>query len=203
MTEYPYVCVRATVWSKQQMAHIPQKFEKVFTQDKVFTRDTRMIYIGIDPGLDGALAAIREDGSVIAIEDAPTLTVKGKKNKRHYDVGGMWRNLRIVVVAEGQRGVKIALENVHAMPGQGVSSMFSMGYGLGLWRGIIASLDLPLTMVEPVVWKRQMGLIGKDKAASVVLAQQRFPTADLRRKKDHGRADALLLALYLVEAKGK
>lgn len=175
----------------------PQKFEKAFVQRK------SMIFIGIDPGLDGALAAIQEDGSVIAVEDTPTLTVKGKKNKRHYNVSEMYRNLRITVAAEGQRGVRVALENVHAMPGQGVSSMFSMGYGLGLWRGIIAALDLPLTMVEPVVWKRQMGLIGKDKAASVVLAQQRFPTADLRRKKDHGRADALLLALYLMEAKGK
>ncbi len=154
-----------------------------------------MIYLGIDPGLDGAVAAINARGKLIRIDDAPTLTVKrGKGSKRVYLEGRM---VAILQQYSAKEVSMVALENVHAMPGQGVTSMFSMGIGFGLWRGILAALGLPVTHVAPTSWKRDMGIpTGADKGASIVCALQLFPGADLRRKKDHGRADALLIAEY-------
>jgi crossover junction endodeoxyribonuclease RuvC len=81
------------------------------------------------------------------------------------------------------------------MPGQGVRSMFTCGLGLGVWLGVLAALKLPYTRVRSSVWKRALGL-GKDKEQARLKAMQLFPTASLRHKKDHGRAEALLLAWY-------
>ena len=89
----------------------------------------------------------------------------------------------------------VVIEESQAMPGQGTRSMFTTGYGMGIWVGILATLELPYTSVRPSVWKRSLAL-GKDKEASRLRAMQLFPGADLRRKKDHGRAEALLLAYY-------
>ena len=79
------------------------------------------------------------------------------------------------------------------MPGQGTRSMFTVGLGYGLWLGILASLRIPYTPVRPAIWKRSMGL-SKDKEGARLRAMQLYPGADLRRKRDHGRAEALLLA---------
>ena len=81
------------------------------------------------------------------------------------------------------------------MPGQGVRSMFTCGYGYGLWLGILAALQMPYTPIRPVVWKKALGL-GKDKEAARLRAQQLFPSADLRLRKHHGRAESLLLPHY-------
>jgi crossover junction endodeoxyribonuclease RuvC len=150
-----------------------------------------MKFIGIDSGLDGAVA-ILPDGILI---DTPTLTVegKGKSKKREYNVGGM------VGVLRPYRVGGCALEKVHAMPGQGVTSMFSMGVGVGLWRGILTSLLVRFEQPTPQRWQKEMlDGMGKGKDASRLRAIQLFPhLADqLSRKKDHGRADALLLAEY-------
>jgi len=87
------------------------------------------------------------------------------------------------------------------MPGQGVRSMFVCGLGMGVWLGILAALALPHTRVRPQVWKKAFSL-GKDKEAARLRAMQLFPTAALRRKRDHGKAEALLLALYGQRASG-
>jgi len=89
----------------------------------------------------------------------------------------------------------VILEESQAMPGQGTRSMLTVGVGFGLWLGILAALTLPYTRVRPALWKRTLGL-GKDKEHARLRAMQLFPGADLRRKKDHGRAEALLLAWY-------
>ena len=81
------------------------------------------------------------------------------------------------------------------MPGQGTRSMFVCGYGYGCWLDILAALQVPYTAVRPGVWKRRLGL-GADKEQSRLRAQQLFPGADLRRKRDHGRAESLLLAYW-------
>ena len=86
------------------------------------------------------------------------------------------------------------IEEAQSMPGQGVRSMFTTGYGLGLWVALLAALQMPYTTVRPAIWKA-LGL-GKDKEQARLRAQQLFPTADLRLKKHHGRAEALLLAWY-------
>ena len=87
------------------------------------------------------------------------------------------------------------------MPGQGTRSMFTVGLGYGVWLGIITALALPYTSVRPSVWKRSLAL-GKDKEVSRLRAMQLYPGADLRRKRDHGRAEALLLASYGLRGTG-
>lgn len=157
------------------------------------------IYIGIDPGLFGAVAGIDHRGHIISVQDTPIVKVKKSKGyKNAYVDSQMAAILSVLIQAAGATGCQVALENVHAMPGQGVTAMFNMGVGLGLWRGIITTLKLPFTFVEPVVWKKEMGIIkGANKGESIVRAAQLFPTADLARKKDDGRADALLMAEFL------
>jgi crossover junction endodeoxyribonuclease RuvC len=148
--------------------------------------------IGIDPGLSGAVAALAPDGTLQALCDTPTLTLRTSRGGRQeYDVPGM------VALLGPYAGIqtRVIIEEAQAMPGQGTRSMFTIGLGMGVWLGILGALGLAYTRVRPAVWKRAMGL-GKDKEASRLRAQQLFPQADLRRKKDHGRAEALLLALY-------
>lgn len=153
-----------------------------------------MLFIGIDPGLTGAVAAINEMGQIITVQDTPMLAVKkGKGTKHVYVETAMAKILESTVHIYGTSCITI--ENVHAMPGQGVTSMFSMGTGFGLWLGIAAALCIPIERMEPHTWKQIVGIpTGSDKNASIVLASRIFPSASLSRKKDHGRADALLIA---------
>ena len=90
------------------------------------------------------------------------------------------------------------IENVHARPGQGVTGMFSLGVSLGSVLGVIAALRLPYTLINPGQWKRRAGLTGKPKDASRARALQLHPelAERLSRKKDHGRAEAVLIARF-------
>jgi hypothetical protein len=150
-----------------------------------------MIWIGIDPGLDGAIAVICE--GAITLLDTPTVS-NGKK--RDMDLYAIVRLLRGLTNCQDAMAV---IESVHSMPGQGVSSTFSFGKGFGMWLGILASLGVPHQSVAPQTWKKVMLADGgKEKDASRVKAMQCYPQiADqLSRKKDHGRADALLMAAW-------
>ena len=156
-------------------------------------------FIGIDPGLQGAISLLREDGKLEDLYDTPILTVKKGKGKKHlYNTPEMVRILRECLEVKGE--CHVALENVHAMPGQGVTSMFNMGRGFGNWEGIIAALGIPMTYLEPRKWKNAMNIpSGSDKSQSCVIAMRLFPKANLLRtarstKPSDGRADALLLA---------
>lgn len=169
-----------------------------------------MIYIGIDPGLDGALAYIKYCGDHlqphVAVVDTPTVTVKKSngRNKREYDLAAMVKTLIGVVGADMTRAshgvaAHAVIEKVHAMPGQGVTSMFSMGYGCGLWEGLLAGLGVRYERVAPQRWQKVMlADEGKGKDAARLQAQRIWPKyADLfARKKDHGRADGALMAEY-------
>lgn len=151
------------------------------------------LFVGIDPGLFGAVAALREDGSLEGIWDTPTLCViGGKKVKRHFYIGVMAEILRKLCPC------RAALENVHSMPKQGVTSSFCFGRGLGTWEGILAALQIPVHMVAPYKWKQAtMEGMGWQKDASRVRGLQLFPDAPLQLKKHHGRGDALLMAYWL------
>ena len=154
------------------------------------------ISIGIDPGLDGAII-IRNDGE-ISIHDTPTLTIQnGKKKKRLCDAYGMAHILK----AYTGEDVHVALEKVHSMPGQGVASMFSMGEGFGIWKGLIAMSGFKITLIPPQTWKKKMmNGMGKEKDAARLRALELFPGLyeELKLKKHHGRADALLISEYLM-----
>lgn len=161
--------------------------------------------IGIDPGLTGAIAVLypQELDSWLQIYDAPVVDVgDGKKVKRKYNIPEIVRIFREIHFHSEVHmfDVEIWIEDVHAMPGQGVTSMFSMGRGLGMYEGVIAAMQIPYSFVSPITWKKSlMAGMGKEKEASVIRALQMYPKADLitrRGAKLHGRADALLIATY-------
>jgi hypothetical protein len=157
-----------------------------------------MYIVGVDPGLAGAVAVLDAHGTLAALADTPTLTLKVQRGTRQvYDVSGMTALLRPYTGLQ----CHVCIEESQPMPGQGTRSMFTTGYGYGLWIGILASLALPYTSVRPGIWKRSLAL-GKDKEAARWRAMQLYPGADLRLKKHHGRAEALLLAAYGLRATG-
>lgn len=159
-------------------------------------------FVGIDPGLSGAVAILDEKGSLVKVLDTPVIELKKAKGKKRVHLEAeMATILRDFNIFEGIACVGI--ENVHAMPKQGVTSMFSMGTGFGIWIGILAALQIPYEKIEPRKWKSEMGIAtGSDKSASIVRASQLFPTATFKKDRGRidtldGRADALLLAEFL------
>ena len=158
-----------------------------------------MITIGIDPGLTGAIGVL-SDGAFVAVEDMPTL-VKGLGSvKREVDVAGLITMLR------GHSSIDVStsavLERVNAMPGQGVSSVFSLGDSFGCARSAIVACRLPMTYVSPVIWKKYFKL-ERDKELSRAMAVRLFPEAPLNLKKYSDRAEALLMARWLWETQFK
>ncbi len=149
--------------------------------------------VGIDPGLTGAIAVIRPRG--IDLHDCPIVLVGGK---RRYNPAGMALLLRSYQQLYPR--LLVGLEKVHSMPGQGVASSFGFGEGYGIWEGVLASHCIPCQLITSQAWKRSM-MAGqaKDKDASRLVAVRLFPEVGdrLQLKKDHGRADALLIAEYL------
>ncbi len=166
---------------------------KALIEDDPFAElQQRRKFIGIDPGLTGAVA-ILPDGLLF---DTPIAEVRrGKRTKRVYLETQMAAILR--PYAGGQ--TYAFLEAVHAMPEQGVASMFGFGEGFGSWKGILAALEIPVTMVTPQAWKKAlMPGMGREKDAARVRALQLYPQLAplLKLKRDIGRADALLIAEY-------
>lgn len=169
--------------------------------------------IGIDPGLDGAIALVGPNFS--RVWDTPVTAVQvGKGTKRvllEGNAASLLRTARMI----GCEAI-VAIERIQAMPSfgpegertvkMGAASAFNMGLGWGLWRGICTGLGIPYTVVSPVSWKKHFVIAGKQQGGdSRVVAQQLFPSLgpELQRKKDHGRADALLIAHYLRTAERK
>ena len=147
-----------------------------------------MTTIGIDPGLDGAIAKVQ--GSDIEVWDMPTLEVK---KKRFVNAPMLADLISSIKTPE----CEVFLERVSARPGQGVTSMFSFGTSCGIIQGIVAALHLPLTFVTPQMWRRKMGVSkGKDGSRQRILELRPELAFRFSRKKDHGRADAVLLALF-------
>ena len=155
-----------------------------------------MVFLGIDPGFTGALCALHEDGRILALVDTPTMRVG---EKREYDLAQMARTLasfrsgRFLNPAE----FRVALELTVPMPRQGVVSMWLMGFGVGVWEGLLAALSIPMERVRPQRWQGVMldGLPrGKD--AARYRAQSLWPdhAEQFSLKKHHGRADAALIA---------
>ena len=155
-------------------------------------------YIGIDPGVSGAIAVLV--GGTASAYDMPVATV-GKTRKRSEVLEGQivervqWA-LDFSARFAGPPQIVCWIEQVSAMPGQGVSSMFGFGVSYGIVRGVVAGLGIRCELVTPQAWKKHFGLIGADKDAARAVASRLFPSTSLARKKDVGRADALLIAEY-------
>lgn len=149
--------------------------------------------IGIDPGMTGAIALLDGDQALL-VDDLPATDSGRSKSLCAPLLADLMRNY---IEQAGGRPTVI-LERVAARPGQGVSSMFSFGRSYGIVEGVIGSLGLPLSRVTPQSWKRKAKLLGKEKDASRALAIELFPEVAnrLSRKKDCGRAEAILIAFY-------
>lgn len=155
---------------------------------------TMRVTFGIDPGLTGAIAVLG-DGEVQCILDMPVMEV-GKHNE--VDAKLLARYLRESREANSGAYFSACLERVGARPGDGGTSAFRFGEGFGKVKSVLEVMGIPFVMPVPAQWKRYYGLIGKEKDESRQLALKRFPGAAhrMQRKKDHGRAEAALLALY-------
>lgn len=155
---------------------------------------TLRLTFGIDPGLTGALATLL-DGEPGPLIDMPTRKVGDWAEVNAQQLAFFLREVR---GAHPGAYVSACVEKVGARPADGGTSAFRFGETAGKIKGALESLGIPYSRAIPAVWKRSMGLIGTDKDAARLLAIRRFPSAAdrLKRKKDGGRADALLLALW-------
>ena len=165
--------------------------------------------IGIDPGITGAISFFSNHGRLLRVDDLPIMAL-GKKQQLNPSeltniIGGAIEDPEFAEAGlslnMGDYANAAYLEKVGAMPGQGVSSMFNFGMGYGAIQGVLAGLCVPLHLVTPQKWKKHHGLIGKDKDCARTLAQQLYPEASLARKKDIGRADAILIGDYGLRQK--
>ena len=154
-----------------------------------------MITVGIDPGYTGAIVAAR-DGKVFAVHDMPLM--QGKAGKNLLNLSAI-SDIFVKLIRDcDDQPIRVHIERVSAMPGQGVSSMFRFGEGYGAVQGIVAAHGLPIVFIGPQEWKKPLGLIGADKDYARTLAIQTFPelSSQLTRKKDIGRADAIWICLH-------
>lgn len=156
-----------------------------------------MITVAIDPGLSGAVGVLR-DGAFLTVEDMPTVAKGSGSVKSEVDPAGLISLLKRLTPAD--EAVAVALERVNAMPGQGVSGVFSLGDSFGCARSAVAACRFELVYVTPVQWKKHFKL-ESNKETSRALAVRMFPQAPLNLKKHADRAEALLMARWLYDTR--
>ena len=159
-----------------------------------------MRIIGIDPGLSGAIA-ILDDLKIFNIYDMPVMS-EGKKNKNQLNSAQLVNIIKKNILKDNQNTFVI-VEQVSAMPGQGVTSMFNFGQTFGAIKGICASLGLPIFYVRPAKWKKHFELLNSSKDASRTKVIEMYPSfsEQLRKKKDVNKADAILIARFFKESR--
>jgi crossover junction endodeoxyribonuclease RuvC len=158
-----------------------------------------MKILGVDPGIRGGLAIIFiDDNMAPQLLDAIDIPVAGSGAKERVDVPAIRTWIEI------HRPQHAYIERAQAMPKQGASSGFKYGRATGAIEAVLACCEIPLTIVEPAVWKKTYRLPGGDKEDARQRALQLFPAAHalLARKKDHGRAEAALIALAEIKIAG-
>lgn len=164
-----------------------------------------MLIIGIDPGASGAISVLAKDVNLLKVllkvEDMP-VTPKNTGKGNEVNAYLLTRILKNIIESYKNMGsVFVGIEGVSAMPGQGVTSMFSFGRSLGVIEGVCAGLELRVQFIRPAKWKKAYNLTGKEKDQSRTCVISMFPDKSelFKRKKDVGRADATLIADYLYE----
>ena len=155
-----------------------------------------MLIIGIDPGISGAICFF-ENGVIKDIIDMPVMA-EGKKNKRQVNGSQLYNEIVIRIKKFSKKDIFVVVEQVSAMPGQGVTSMFNFGQSFGVIKGICSAMQLPIYFVRPAKWKKHFNLLKTEKDASRSKVIEIFPyiSSKLSRKKDSNKADAILLASY-------
>ena len=158
-----------------------------------------MKIIGIDPGLSGAIA-ILENKKVLKIFDIPVMS-EGKKNKRQLNSAQLVNIVRENI--NNNEEIVVVVEQVNAMPGQGVTSMFNFGQTFGAIKGVCAALRLPIYFVRPSKWKKHFELINSSKDASRTKVIEMYPhlSDQLSKKKDVNKSDAILIARFFSDTR--
>ena len=160
-----------------------------------------MKIIGIDPGLSGAIAVLK-DIKVLSLFEMPVMA-EGKKNKRQLNSAQL-----VNIIKENtndEEEIAVIVEQVNAMPGQGVTSMFNFGQTFGAIKGVCAALGLPIFFVRPSKWKKYFELINSSKDASRTKVIEMYPSfsKQLAKKKDVNKSDAILIARFFAETRLK
>ena len=152
-----------------------------------------MMYIcGIDPGFTGGVAFIATHEKYGRCHRMPLQKIKtSARSKRKID------GEELAGIMEHYKPCHAVIENVHSFPGQGIAGMFAFGRGFGALEGILESLEVPISYVSPIVWKRYYGLIKMDKDASRILAEKKFGMEF--KKVESGMAEAMLIAQWKLE----
>ena len=143
-----------------------------------------MLIIGIDPGISGSICFL-EDGIIKDVLEMPTMT-EGKKNKKQVNGSQIYNEISFrIKTYEKKKNIKVVIEQVSAMPGQGVTSMFNFGQSFGILKGICSAMQLPIYFVRPAKWKKYFNLINSEKDASRTRAIEIFPyfSSNLSKKK--------------------
>ena len=158
-----------------------------------------MLVIGIDPGISGSICFF-QDGKINDVVEMPTM-IEGKKNKKQVNGSQIFNEISYRTKKIDKKDIKVVIEQVSAMPGQGVTSMFNFGQSFGILKGICSAMQLPMYFVRPAKWKKYFNLINSEKDASRTRAIEIFPyfSSQLSRKKDSNKADAILLASFYYE----
>ena len=158
-----------------------------------------MLIIGVDPGISGSICFLL-DGKILEVLDMPTMA-EGKKNKKQINGSQIFNEISRVINKIQNQEVRVVIEQVSAMPGQGVTSMFNFGQSFGILKGICSAMQLPIYFVRPAKWKKYFNLINSEKDASRTRAIEIFPyfSSNLSKKKDSNKADAILIASYFHE----
>lgn len=152
-----------------------------------------MTVLGIDPGIIGGWAIVTDDGDLVTAGDLPVVGAGAQR---------MVSAPLIREIITSHQPTEAVIEQVSAMPKQGVSSSFKFGRAVGLVEGVIGGAHLRTTWVTPQRWKKELRL-SADKEASRQMAIRRWPgkASLFARKMDHGRAEAALIALWLVDSR--
>ena len=161
-----------------------------------------MLIIGIDPGISGSICFLK-DGRILEVIEMPVMT-DGKINKKQVN-GAQIYNEFLKRINKKDDEIRVVIEQVSAMPGQGVTSMFNFGQSFGILKGICSAMQLPMFFVRPAKWKKYFNLINSQKDASRTRAIEIFPyfSTQLSKKKDSNKADAILIASFYYETHQK
>ena len=158
-----------------------------------------MLIIGIDPGISGSICFF-QDGKIVDVVEMPTM-IEGKKNKKQVNGSQIFNEISEKIKKLDKKEIKVVIEQVSAMPGQGVTSMFNFGQSFGILKGICSSMQLSMYFVRPAKWKKYFNLLNSEKDASRTRAIEIFPyfSSQLSRKKDSNKADAILISSFYYE----
>ena len=158
-----------------------------------------MLIIGIDPGISGSICFL-DNGKILDVIEMPIMT-DGKKNKKQVNGSQVYNEITKRIKQFEKNQIRVVIEHVSAMPGQGVTSMFNFGQSFGILKGICTAMQLPMYFVRPTKWKKYFNLLNSEKDASRTRAIEIFPyfSSQLSKKKDSNKADAILIASFYHE----